>query len=105
MVKLSVIYQGRPEEPAAFDEHYWSKHLPTVARWPRIRRIVVSMGEPGDEIYQICDLYFDTMDDLQAALSSPERKVSLEDSKRFPAFDGHVKRQVFEVREFGAGSR
>ncbi len=100
MVKLSVIYQGRPQDPAAFDDYYWSTHLPTVARWPRIRRISVGSGEPGDEIYQVCDLYFDSVEDLQAALASPERKVSLEDTKRFPVFEGQVKRQVFEVKDF-----
>ena len=100
MVKLSVIYQGRPQDPTAFDDYYWSRHLPTVTRWPRIRRIVVAAGEPGDEIYQICDLYFDSLEDLRAALGSPERKVSQDDTRRFPAFDGEIKRQVFEVREF-----
>ena len=100
MVKLSVIYQGRPKDAAAFDSYYWSKHLPTVARWPRIRRIVLATGEPNEEIYQICDLYFDSMDDLQSALSSPERKISLDDTRNFPSFEGQVKRQVFEVKDF-----
>ena len=100
MVKLSVIYRGRPQDPAAFDSYYWTKHLPTVARWPRIRRITLSTAEPGEEIYQVCDLYFDSMDDLQSALTSPERKVSLEDVKRFPEFKGEVKRQVFELKDF-----
>jgi uncharacterized protein (TIGR02118 family) len=102
MVKLAVIYQGQPKDPAAFDEYYWSKHLPTVARWPRIRRIQIAAGEPGNEIYQIAELYFDSMEDLQAALASPERRVSLEDTKRFPAFEGAIKRQVFDVKEFRA---
>lgn len=100
MVKLSVIYHGRPHDATVFDDYYWSRHLPTVARWPGIRRISLAMGEPGEEIYQICDLYFDSTDDLRAALSSPERKVSLEGTQSFPLFDGQVKRQVFEVREF-----
>ncbi len=100
MVRLSVIYQGRPQDPAAFDDYYWSKHLPTVVRWPGVRRVEVARGEPGDEIYQICDIYFDSTEALRAALASPERKVSLEDARRFPAFEGQVKRQVFEVRPF-----
>lgn len=74
--------------------------IPTVARWPGVRRIVLARGEPGEEIYQICDIHFDSFDALRAALTSPERKVSQEDAKRFPAFEGQVKRQVFEVREF-----
>ncbi|MBI2467645.1 MAG: EthD family reductase [Candidatus Rokubacteria bacterium] len=100
MVKLSVIYQGRPGDPAAFDDYYWSKHLPTVGRWPGVRRIELARGESGQEIYQICDIYFDTADALRLALASPERKVSQEDVKRFPPFEGQVKRQVFELRAF-----
>ena len=102
MVKLSMIYEGHPHDPAAFDDYYWSTHLPGVARWPRIRKITLATGEPGEEIYQICDLYFDSVEDLQAALTSPERKQSLEDSRTLPAFEGQVKRQVFEVRDFQA---
>lgn len=100
MVKLCVIYQGRPADPAAFDDYYWSRHLPTVARWPRARRITVGRGKPGDEIYQVAEIFFDTAADLEAALASPERKVSAEDVKRFPPFEGQIKRQVFEVRDF-----
>jgi uncharacterized protein (TIGR02118 family) len=99
MVKLSVIYHGRPQDPAAFDSYYWTKHLPTVARWPRVRRITLATGEPGEEIYQVCDIYFDSVEDLQSALASPERTISLADTKRFPAFDGQVKRQVFEIKD------
>ena len=100
MVKLSVIYQGQPRDAAAFDDYYWKTHLPGVARWPRIRKIALATGEPGEEIYQICDLYFDSVEDLQAALTSPERKVTLEDTKGFPVFDGQIKRQVFELKDF-----
>lgn len=102
MVKLSVIYQGRPADPAAFDDYYWSKHLPTVARWPGVRRIELARGEPGQEIYQICDIYFDSSDALRLALSSPERRVSQEDVKRLPPFEGQIQRQVFELRGFFA---
>ena len=100
MVKLCVIYEGRPADPAAFDDYYWASHLPTVARWPGVRRIELSQGEPGEEIYQVCDIYFDSTEDLQAALASPARQVSAEDTKRFPSFEGRVRRQVFEVRDF-----
>jgi uncharacterized protein (TIGR02118 family) len=100
MVRLSVIYHGQPHDPVAFDAYYATKHLPTVARWPGVRRITLATGEPGEEIYQICDIYFDSVDDLRSALASPERKVSQEDTRQFPVFDGQVKRQVFEVKEF-----
>jgi uncharacterized protein (TIGR02118 family) len=102
MVKLSVMYEGTPADATAFDGYYWSKHLPTVARWPKVRRIALGKGKPGDEFYQICDIFFDSRADLEAALASPERKVSADDVKNFPAFQGQIKRQTFEVRDFGA---
>lgn len=100
MTKISVMYQGRPADPAAFDAYYWGTHLPTVARWPRVRRIAVATGQPGDDLYQVCDIWFDSPADLEAALASPERKVSADDVKNFPKFEGQIKRQVFTVRDF-----
>jgi uncharacterized protein (TIGR02118 family) len=102
MVKRSVIYQGRPVDPAAFDASYRSKHLPTVARWPAVRRIVVAGGQAGDEWSEVCDIVFESRAALETALASPERQASAEDVKRFPALDGQIKRQVFDVRAFHA---
>jgi uncharacterized protein (TIGR02118 family) len=100
MVKLSVIYVGKPDDPAAFDDYYWTKHLPTVGKWPKVRRITLARGTPGDEFYQVADIFFDTRAELDAALASPERRVSSEDVKNFPRFDGQIKRQIFEVRPY-----
>ncbi len=44
LVKVSVMYVGQPADPAAFDAYYWGTHLPTVKKWPRIRRITVAKG-------------------------------------------------------------
>jgi uncharacterized protein (TIGR02118 family) len=100
VVKLSVMYVGQPADPAAFDAYYWQTHLPTVRKWPGIRRITVDKGAQGDELYQVADLWFDTRADLDAALASPERQVSAADVKRFPEFRGQIKRQVFEVKSY-----
>ena len=45
MVEFCVFYYGKPEDPAAFDKYYWDLHLPIVARWPQIKRIVISKGQ------------------------------------------------------------
>ena len=100
MVKLSVMYVGQPVDPAAFDRYYWESHLPTVRKWPGIRRITIAKGAPGDELYQVADLLFDSRADLDAALASPERKASADDIKRFPEFRGQIKRQIFEVNPY-----
>jgi uncharacterized protein (TIGR02118 family) len=99
MVKMSVLYVGQPADPAAFDAYYWGTHLPTVQKWPRIRRITVAKGGAGDEVYQVADR-FDSRADLDTALASSERKVSAEDVKRFPEFRGQIKRQIFEVKSY-----
>ena len=96
-VKISVMYVGQPADSAAFDAYYWNTHLPTVLKWPGIRRITVAKGGPGDDLYQVADLWFDSRADLDAALASPERKVSADDMKRFPEFRGQIKRQIFDV--------
>ena len=75
------MYVGQPADPTAFDAYYWKHHLPTVEKWPGIRRITIAKGGAGDEIYQVADLWFDSRAALDAALASPERKASAEDVK------------------------
>jgi uncharacterized protein (TIGR02118 family) len=101
MVKLCVFYYGKPEDPEAFDKYYWTHHLSIVARWPHIQRIVISKGQPGDDIYQMAELFFDNRVDMETALRSPERALAAEDVKNFPRFNGELKRQTFEVNEYG----
>lgn len=99
MVKFCVFYCGQPEDPAAFDKYYRDHHLPIVVRWPRIKRIVISKGQPGDGIYQIAELYFESREEMEAALRSPERALAAEDAKKLPRFIGEVKRQTFDVTD------
>lgn len=100
MVKFCVFYYGKPEDPAAFDNYYWTRHLPIVTRWPHLKRLVLSKGQSGDDIYQVAEMYFDNRTDMETALASPERAAASADSKKFPNFNGEVKRQSFEVTDF-----
>ena len=93
MVKFCVFYYGKPEDPAAFDEYYRTQHLPIVARWPQLKRSVISKGQPEDDIYQIAELYFDSRLEMETALRSPERAMAAEDAKKFPRFNGEIKRR------------
>jgi uncharacterized protein (TIGR02118 family) len=103
MVKFCVFYYGKPEDPVAFDAYYWNRHLPLVACWPRIRRIAISKGRPGGDLYQVAELHFDNLEDLEAALRSPERAVAYEDGQRLPRFLGEIKRQIFDVLDYPEG--
>ena len=103
MVKFCVFYYGKPEDPVAFDKYYWAHHLPIVARWPQIKRIVISKGQPDDDIYQIAELYFDSRMEMEAALRSPERAIAAEDAKNLPRFNGEIQRRKFEVADYVKG--
>jgi uncharacterized protein (TIGR02118 family) len=100
MVKYVVLYEGKPQDPEEFNRYYWDKHLPTVARWPNIKRIVVSRARLGGDLYQLCEFFFDSLEDLQNALASPERKISGEDRKNFPPFEGTIRHQAVEIEEY-----
>ena len=100
MVKFCVFYYGKPEDSAAFDKHYWDHHLPMVTRFPKIKRILISKGQPEEDLYQITELYFDNRTEMEAALGSPERAAAAEDSRRFLKFDGKIIRRTFEVIDF-----
>lgn len=106
MVKFCVLYQGRPEDPEAFDRYYSSVHVPIIARWPRVRKVVVSRARLlNEELYMIVELFFDGFADVEAALASPERKEAAEDRLKFPRFYGTIRHQVLEVREFPLGGK
>ncbi|MFQ5665013.1 MAG: EthD family reductase [Candidatus Binatia bacterium] len=101
MVKFCVIYQGRPENPEEFDQHYWNGHLPIIARWPKIRRITLTRcRQLNEECYMIAEFSFDTLADLEAALASPERKEAGRDRLNFPKFYGTIRHQIFDVRDY-----
>ena len=92
MVKFCVVYQGRPEDPDAFDQHYWNAHLPIVAGWPKIRQLTVNRcRQLNEEFYMIVEIHFDNTDDLNAVLVSPERREAAEDRLRFPKFYGTIR--------------
>lgn len=103
MVKFCVFYYGKPEDCAAFDNYYWNRHLPLVLCWPGIKRIVLSKGQPGGDLYQQTELYFDNPADIEAALKSPERAIAYQDGLKLPKFVGEIKRQTFNVQEYLPG--
>ena len=61
-VKLVVLYT-QPDDPAAFDEHYFGVHMPLVAKLPNLQRTEtgkVAMALDGGELtyYRLTELYF-----------------------------------------------
>lgn len=87
MVKLVVAY-GAPEDPAAFDEHYASTHVPLVEKIPSLRRFEAGkvLGTPDGSpapFYHLAELWFDSVEDLQSAMGSPEGQAAGADVATF----------------------
>lgn len=87
MVKLVVLY-GQPADPAAFEEHYSGTHVPLVHRIPNLRLFEASQfvgSADGGEApyYRMAELSFDSMEDLQSAMGSPEGQETAGDVPKF----------------------
>jgi uncharacterized protein (TIGR02118 family) len=75
MPKLIVLYPP-PSDAATFERRYQSEHAPMVMeKIPGLKKFVAAqvLGAPaGPALYQrVAELYFDSMDALQAAMASP----------------------------------
>lgn len=79
MHRITIEY-GAPADPAAFDQRYEDEHVPLVHVLPGLRRFLLSRprGLGGAAPYLVAELWFDTADDLKAALKSPEMAAAAE---------------------------
>jgi uncharacterized protein (TIGR02118 family) len=87
MVKLVVLY-GTPEDPAAFDDHYASTHVPLVEKIPNLRRFEVGkvLGTPDGApapFYYLAELWFDSAEELAAAMSTQQGQAAGADVASF----------------------
>jgi len=101
MAKLVVMYKT-PKDPAAFDAHYFGKHVPLAKKIPGTRKYEVSRGQisapNGPAPYHlIATLQFDDPAALQRALASPEGQAAAADVQTFAT--GGVDMYLFDDRE------
>ncbi len=105
-----VIYDGAPENPQEFLRFYAEEHVPIMWTLPGIRGIEIEVGAPAEDplaqdagIFMIARFRFDSLADLQAALSSPARRLARADMGKFPKFRGQIRHQAVEIREIRHG--
>ena len=87
MAKLTVLY-GHPEDPAAFEEYYANTHTPLVEDIPNLRRFeagrVIGTADGSEPpYYWVAELWFDSVEQLQESLGSPEGQTVAEDLGNF----------------------
>lgn len=101
MVKLVVLY-GPPTSPGDFEAYYGESHDPLVDKIPGLQRkeYARSTGAPGGgelAYYRIAELYFDSQQDLEAGLGSPDGQAAVQDLDNFAT--GGVTVFIAEVDE------
>ena len=102
MIVRSAILEG--SIPAAdrqqFDAQMAGPVLAAIGTYPGIRQVklrrLVQADEGTPQIYMVFDLYFDSLDDMNAALASPTRQaVRQQIGAVMGLFQGRVYHQVF----------
>ncbi|MGQ0543999.1 MAG: EthD family reductase [Betaproteobacteria bacterium] len=104
-VSYFVRYEG--EAADAFLRHYREKHVPILARWPGMRRVILHRPVPWSDpcpidrasSFLIAELEFDSQSDLDRALASPQRVEARQDFEKFPSFEGRVLHQAMSQEE------
>ena len=87
MAKLIALYK-KPADAKAFDDYYYSTHVPIAKRIPGLRGYEVSAGAvttpAGDSPYHLVALLsFDSPGAIQQALGSPEGGATASDLGNF----------------------
>jgi uncharacterized protein (TIGR02118 family) len=85
-VKFLAMY-GKPDDPDAFDRHYFDTHLPLTQQWPGVDRIEVTRGVAnpmgGEPAYHLVfEAWFPDLGTLQQAMQSEPGRAAGEDYAR-----------------------
>jgi uncharacterized protein (TIGR02118 family) len=104
-VSYFVRYEGEAGED--FVRHYKERHVPILARWPGMRRVVLHTPVPWTDpcpvskaaAFLVAQLEFESQADLDRALASPERLEARRDFEAFPAHAGEVRHQAMRSEE------
>jgi uncharacterized protein (TIGR02118 family) len=85
--QLTVLYH-HPDDVAGFDRHYDGTHVPLAAKMPGLRSYTVSRPGPGPDgnkpsYHLVAALTWDSAEELQAGMSSPEGQAAVADLANF----------------------
>ena len=84
MHRVTIQYDV-PQDPEAFDRHYFDHHVPLVAPIPGLQAFTWSKPRPlgGDQsVYLVARLDFDSEATLERALASSEMRAAGADAAR-----------------------
>jgi len=101
MARLVVMYKT-PRDAAAFDRHYFDRHVPIAKKIPGLRKYEVNNGPVATPagpsgIHLVAILHFDDMAAIQNAFASAEGQAAAADVQTFAT--GGVDMYLFDNRE------
>ena len=101
MAELVVMYKT-PKDTAAFDKHYFEKHIPLAKKIPGLRKYTVSQGPVATPagpsgFHLIATLTFDNLAAIQAGVASAEGQAAAADVRTFAT--GGADMILFDTRE------
>ncbi|MGH6789681.1 MAG: EthD family reductase [Pseudolabrys sp.] len=101
MANLVVLYKT-PKDAAAFDKHYFEKHVPIAKKIPGLRKYEVSKGPvmtPAGPsgVHLVATLQFDDVAAIQSAFASPQGQAAAADLQTFAT--GGADLLLFDNRE------
>lgn len=103
MARMVVIYRT-PNDPEAFDRHYFETHIPLAKKLPGLRKYEISRGPIVtpiglSEVYLVGTLHFDDMAAIKTAFASPEGQAAGADRRLYAPDDFGVQMYLFDDRE------
>jgi len=106
-VSYFVRYDIAAPDLEEFLERYRKVHVPLVASWPGLRRMVIHTPVDWKDPFPVnrgravlmAQLEFDSEEAMNKAFASPERVKAREDFKRFMTFEGTVTHQAMSSEE------
>jgi len=103
MARLVVIY-GEPKDAAAFDKHYFDKHVPIAKGIPGLRKYEVNKGPimtpAGPAPYHLmATLHFDDVAAIQNAFASQAGQAAAADVQGMGFPPGGVQMLIMDDQE------
>jgi uncharacterized protein (TIGR02118 family) len=101
MARVLTLYHT-PADATAFDDYYFSKHVPLAKQLPGLRAYRTSHGPvlapDGSRPYHlVAELEFDSADAIQKALASPQGQQVVADLDNFAS--AGVTLMAYETRD------
>jgi uncharacterized protein (TIGR02118 family) len=87
MLKVTVLYND-PVNPAEFEGYYAEIHIPLAMKIPGVVRWELTKFLPAPDgaeppYYRMAEAWFETPEQMQAALGSPEGEAAIADLSKF----------------------